>query len=299
MRKPGTPVKQKELSEADFKGLCTLLTQEEGRTLEVLSRQFKFFLRSQPKWKETLRNEKFFNTHPRIMRILEKLHTETVEKSLRVLFSEQGDNLDLEEGLFQLASFLDPFLEKKKISEPLFEMSRELGDRLEKATDCDKAISIFRRYVFEEKGFHGNTYNYYDPDNSFLNKVIERRTGIPISLSSLCILLAQKTLWKGVPLPVVGIGLPSHFIVQFRFPEKSLFMDPFNRGRTVTKADCVEILKKQDIRFKESYLLPVSSHAIVCRTLTNLLNIFSNLGEDSNRDQFLRVLHILNGEDDL
>src|SRR5581483_11002036 len=128
--------------------------------------------------------------------------------------------------------------------------------------------------------FRGNASNYYDPENSYIHKVLRHRAGIPVSLSSVCLLLARRLEWAQKPLPLFGIGLPGHFIVQFSFPEKKILIDPFGQGKIVTRKDCLALLRDQEIPFRESYLSPVSAHAILCRTITNLVHIYSDRGEE-------------------
>ncbi len=133
-------------------------------------------------------------------------------------------------------------------------------------------VGILNHYLFDELKFSGNAANYYHPHNSFLNKVLDLRRGIPISLSVIYLEIG----WA-LGLPVSGIGLPGHFIVGYDVPENPLFIDVFNGGKLLTVEDCLELcqLPLSDlIPFKRDYLKPVSKKAILYRMLLNLKQIY-------------------------
>ena len=108
--------------------------------------------------------------------------------------------------------------------------------------------------------------------------------------------VADRLVWRDRPVPLFGVGLPSHFIVQFRFSEKIVYMDPFNRGKLLARRDCIELLRNQEIGFQESYLTPVNNLTILSRSISNLVYVYNDLGNEKLRDQLLRYLRILNEE---
>ncbi len=134
------------------------------------------------------------------------------------------------------------------------------------------AVTALNHYLFTELGFHGNTENYYDPDNSFLNQVLDSRTGIPISLS----LVYLEIGWR-LGLPMQGVGLPGHFIVSYTLPAATLYIDPFHGGRILSEDDCM-VLSSAPITnlafFRQNYLRPVAKKAILFRMLLNLKQIY-------------------------
>ncbi|HUG37441.1 MAG TPA: transglutaminase-like domain-containing protein, partial [Candidatus Limnocylindrales bacterium] len=96
-----------------------------------------------------------------------------------------------------------------------------------------------REYLFEEAGFAGNREDYYDPRNSFLNDVLDRRLGIPITLSLLLIEVGQR-----VGLALEGVGLPGHFIASARLPTGQILLDPFNGGAILTPDACAHLVER-------------------------------------------------------
>ena len=130
------------------------------------------------------------------------------------------------------------------------------------------------RFLFEAQGFQGNTLDYSDPRNSYLNEVLERRLGIPISLSVLYLEIGR---WLRVP--AVGVGLPGHFIVSIAEDGAGgnpLYLDPFNGGRILTMDDCRELVRGStgQERFDPEYLLPTPPRDIVARMLNNLRGFY-------------------------
>ncbi len=146
--------------------------------------------------------------------------------------------------------------------------------------DPEKPLIIQTRalagFLFDRFGFRGNTADYEDPRNSYLNEVLERRLGIPISLSLLFITLAQE-----VGIPAYGIGLPGHFIVGIRDPLGNLFLDAFNGGQMLTLNDCSRLVKLStgySGELRNEWLAPVRPLDLLARMLNNLRIIYINRG---------------------
>lgn len=132
-------------------------------------------------------------------------------------------------------------------------------------------LNTISEYLFDELKFAGNHTNYHDPRNSFLSDVIERRLGIPITLSLLYIEVGRRA---GVPL--LGIGMPSHFIVRHK-DESDVFVDPFHGGILLSESECAERLKQVTqgaLAWDREYLEPVSSRAFIARMLRNLKLVY-------------------------
>jgi regulator of sirC expression with transglutaminase-like and TPR domain len=106
--------------------------------------------------------------------------------------------------------------------------------------------------------FTGDEQNFYDPENSYFNCVLDRRKiGNPISLSLLYLLLARR-----LRLPMAGIGLPGHFLCRFQSSRAEIYIDPFHGGRVLVKADCIKMVMQLQHRFDDSFLAPVSARRI-------------------------------------
>jgi regulator of sirC expression with transglutaminase-like and TPR domain len=140
------------------------------------------------------------------------------------------------------------------------------------------------RALFIERGFTGNTADYDDPHNSFLDEVMRRRVGLPITLSVLMIEIGRR---KGIPL--VGVGMPGHFLVRSEIG----FVDPFHRGQILDDAGARAFFERTQpgVPFLAHYLNPVGPNAVLARILANLVNTF--LRRDPMRAAWALQLRLL------
>ena len=148
--------------------------------------------------------------------------------------------------------------------------------RADIATSIDP-IAALNRFLFDDLRFHGNRRFYGDPRNSYLTQVIERRLGLPITLSVLYGEVARR-----VGLPVEGIGLPGHFIVRHRDRGGVRYIDPFHQGRLLTVEDCrnlVADLSNGALELQPAMLEPVDARQILTRMLINLKNAYVQEGQ--------------------
>jgi len=160
---------------------------------------------------------------------------------------------------------------------PDLDVDRELESLEALAAACDgPTLDALVRHLFVDLGFEGNRRQYYDPRNSYLNDVLSRRTGIPITLSVLMIAVGRRL---GIPLD--GVGLPGHFLVRDRV-DVDVFVDPFDRGTLLDRAGCERAFHRvhgADATFDPAFLEPVGTFSIVNRMLANLRAVFAALGD--------------------
>jgi len=123
-------------------------------------------------------------------------------------------------------------------------------------------------FLFQTYGLRGNADDYADPRNSYLNQVMDRRLGLPISLSVIFVEIGRR-----LGLPVAGVGLPGHFIARVAGDDGPQYLDPFHGGRPLTVADCRELVRSaagiQGV-FDMAWLAPTPPREIVARMLNNL-----------------------------
>jgi len=152
----------------------------------------------------------------------------------------------------------------------LGELARAASARLEGARGAVDAIARLNAFLYGEERFRGNQDDYYDPRNSFLNDVLERRRGIPITLAIVYVWVARHA-----GLPAAGVGFPGHFLVRCDDPDEIL-VDPF-AGAVVTRAECAERLRASaggEVRFDPRMLEPTPPREIVARLLRNLKQVW-------------------------
>ena len=165
-------------------------------------------------------------------------------KSADELFANEAlkpeSEIDLGRAALFIAKSEYPGLNVDLYLRRLDEIAESIDERLPSAQsgrDPQKIIEQINEHLFEELSFRGNVENYYDPRNSFLNEVLDRRTGIPITLSVIYIEVARR-----LGLKVEGVGMPGHFLVRCHINNKDIILDPFNKGRSLTEADCEQLL---------------------------------------------------------
>jgi regulator of sirC expression with transglutaminase-like and TPR domain len=186
----------------------------------------------------------------------------------------QMPNTDLERGALLIDRFGDPQGDSGLVTRELDRLAEELDRRLVGASDVGERIARLRAFLFTELGFHGNTECYEDPQNSYLSRVLIRRCGIPVSLSVVLLLLAKR-----LNLPIVGIGMPGHFLVRYGTEPSGPYLDAFGGGRVLTREDCAAWLRTSGFAVDARLLLPVGARYVVARMLRNLVAVFTKRGE--------------------
>jgi len=184
--------------------------------------------------------------------------------------------IDLERAAFYIAVEEYPDLDVDAYLNALDTMALEVQERLPVESYPLRILRSLNQYLYGDLGFRGNTDNYYDPRNSFLNDVLDRRTGIPISLSLVYLAIARR-----IGFPMTGIGLPGHFLIRPSVDDMEVFVDPFNQGQILFPEDCQERLSQvfgQPVTMQPAFLSPVTSRQFLARMLTNLKGIYLQQG---------------------
>ena len=193
----------------------------------------------------------------------------------------RGPAPDLETGALLIARSEYPELDPGVCSRALDEFAGALDSRSETAAGVDARLASLVELLSKDAGFKGNEEGYYEADNSYLNRILETKLGIPISLSVLYLLVARRC-----GLSLHGVALPGHFILKFDSAETGKqaekFLDPFHGGRLLTVRECVELLESSGESFRDELLEAVDDRVILCRMLGNLLNIYHG-GSDRRR----------------
>ena len=167
----------------------------------------------------------------------------------------------------------------------LDQLAAESRERVDLGGDPETMLGAIGEYLFGELGFQGDETNFYDPENSYLNRVLDRRRGNPISLSVLYLLLGRR-----LRLPLAGVGLPGHFVCRYQTSAGEIYIDSFRRGRLLTKSDCVKSVLQLRHRFDESCLAPVSARRILLRVCANLHQIYTHLKSPEQGERLQRYL---------
>jgi regulator of sirC expression with transglutaminase-like and TPR domain len=190
------------------------------------------------------------------------------------------DGINLAEAALAIAAEEYTDLDIAGYLERLDEMGSTLRRRLRPDITTGDSIRLLNHYLFQELGFSGDTENYYDPRNSFLNEVIERRLGIPITLSVIYIEVGRR-----IGLPLHGVSLPAHFLVKCVVREGAILLDPYSKGISLGLDDLVQRLKawrggiELDSEMVKNMLASAGSREILARILRNLRGIYLKNGQ--------------------
>ena len=187
-----------------------------------------------------------------------------------------------------------PSLDPDRYLAQLDQFAAELREVLPLLPDPLIMLLTINDYLFNQLGFQGNTENYYDARNSLLNDVIDRRTGIPITLSVIYLEVARR-----LGLPVYGVGLPGHFLVRYRAGERDVIIDPFHAGRVLSVEQCQEMFEEMyggTVKFQMSFLNEATTKQILTRLLHNLKGIYLRVPDYVRALGVIERLLILNPE---
>lgn len=197
--------------------------------------------------------------------------------SVRNRFAEclalPDEQINLAEAALLIAAEEYPRLNVAAYLDKLDRIADLARDRIPLGVSASDYITAINATLFDDYGFQGNRDNYYDPRNSFLNEVIDRRLGIPITLSVIYMAVARR-----IGFAVEGVGLPGHFIVRHQGAAETIYIDPFNRGRVLGEMACAELVAEISggkTELLPTHLSPVTGRQILMRMLSNLLSIYA------------------------
>ena len=227
-------------------------------------------------------------------------------KSTNELFQKwmAGGASDLLKGVYIIARYQYPDLKIEDIEAPLDKIIRDVWLELNNNLTALEKVRILNHIVFEVNGFSRNRKNFYSPQNSFINQVLETRKGNPISLAVIYSLVAQR-----LGLPIYGVNLPRNFILAYQdemvsgnqmdeVTEDVLFyINPYNKGAVLGRKEIAYFLRQQNIDAEPSHFSPCSNLDIIIRMLHNLINAYHKAGYREKAEQFEMVLKMANGED--
>lgn len=234
---------------------------------------------------------------------LEDLNLEKIVYDFQNFYKE---NQNLMKGAYLVSRFSDSiFLDYEDFQKNFFNLVREflkLYPDFLNYSSIEKFQKIID-FLYSLKGFRGNTEDYYNPENSFINVVLESKKGNPISLSVVSLLfyeilknIIESRTNQKLEFKISGINLPGHFILSFNSKEYTTFFDPFNFGRILTYEDCCKYLISNGFGVNIQYFFPASTLTIIRRMLRNLFNFYSyskNSKKEKTIEYIIKNLNIL------
>jgi regulator of sirC expression with transglutaminase-like and TPR domain len=213
----------------------------------------------------SIRDDADASLQPLIDSAIHDLHFEHVLRAWTLVMD--APDVNLERGAFLLALYRFPRLDIPAYRRALDDFADRARAEVDRASGVERAF-VLADVMCDTLGFSGNEDHYYDPNNSYLNQVIDRRLGIPISLSVVYLLLGAR-----LDLPVYGVNLPAHFLVKYVDEHGEAYLDLFSGGEYVSKEACVRFLLKAGVKPRPAYFQAAAPQTILLRMARNVLAI--------------------------
>ena len=215
-----------------------------------------------------------------------KRHFGAYEKQLSEQEDKQAVSLDLINAALIIASVDEQDINIEAYLRQVERMVGDIRSQLADNASPDEIRKTLNHYLFEDNGFHGARFDYYHRANSYMNRLLDDREGLPITLSVL-----YMALGKRLGLQIDGVGIPGHFIVRQRIDDEMLYIDPFDEGKELSMDDVKNLATgDRPDRFDERFLEPASPKNILMRMLNNLLGLAQ---DEEDKEGMLRYLEVL------
>jgi len=210
------------------------------------------------------------------------------------LMAREEAQIDLARACLLISQDAYPGLDVEGYLGEIERFAARLRGRLQGGRDAEERVVELNQFLFDELGFHGNARDYYDPRNSYLNEVLDRRTGIPLTLSVLYLEVGRR-----IGLALEGVSFPGHFLVRLPLRGSMLVLDPFSGGEPQSEADLRARLRRvvpagvtgpvplEQLPL-DQFLEPAGKRQILARLLRNLKGIY----RESDKPE--RLLGVLN-----
>lgn len=234
----------------------------------------------------------------RIENIVHKIQFSSVKEDLNLWY--QSGAFDLLQGALVINRYQYPDLDEQRIILQIEEIKREIWMGLQYEMSSIEKIKLINHIFYNVYGFSGNTKNHHDPQNSYINQVLESKKGNQISLAIIYCTIAQK-----LDIPVYGVNLPQHFILGYIDESKReehefgvlFYINAFNKGAIFGKHDVDQFLRQLNLDPLPGFYAPCSNVEIIRRIIRNLISAYENLGSKEKVEELKELQDILTNTD--
>ncbi|SMO50743.1 transglutaminase-like domain-containing protein [Gracilimonas mengyeensis] len=228
------------------------------------------------------------NERKRVNEVIHKLTFDALESDfIEVMEGGLKTRKSLETAILTLSRFGNPTLRISDYQHKLDHFAQVVEPQIKYKLDERKKMKKFLAFIFEDLNFRGDASNYHAPENCYLSNVIDRRKGLPISLSLVVMFIARR-----LELPFFGINMPIHFMLNFVGDKEELLIDPYDNGEVVTYDQCYFFLKKNNIEPRPEHFRIATNLDIVLRCLRNLIHSYERLEEPGRMESLKNLLNI-------
>lgn len=273
------------LEEKQKQALISLLADDDAKVYQSVRSTILSYGPSSAEWMQKYALSSDPVLRRRAAEIINHFARQEADTQFLAFCLNQGEDFDLEQGVLLLSKTQYPAISMEGYSAVLDDLAGDLRERLNLSAPADQMLRVVNDYVFRELRFTGDEKNFYDPENSYFTRVIDRRTGNVVSLCLFYLLLTRR-----LQLPVTGIGLPGHFLCRYQSTRAEIYIDVFHGGRMLAKMDCVKHVIQLRQRFDESCLAPVSSRRILLRICATLHQVYTQRKSPAQIERLQRYL---------
>ena len=243
-----------------------------------------------------------FEYQERLISLIQEIQVQSTHEMLKKWISSEPS--DLLKGVYLIARYQYPDLQLRDIEQSLDKICKDVWLELNNNLTALEKVRMLNHILFEVNGFTRNTKNFYNPQNSFINQVLETRKGNPISLGVIYCVVAQR-----LGLPVYGVNLPGNFILAYKdelvsgdnlgeVTENILFyINPYNKGTALGRKEINFFLKQKGIEPQPSHYVPCSNPEIIVRILHNVIKAYHKSGYREKAVLFEGVLRMISGSE--
>lgn len=234
----------------------------------------------------------------RIENVVHQIQFNTVKEDLNLWY--QSGAFDLLKGALIVNRYQFPDLDEQKMINQIDEIKREIWLNLQYEMSSIEKVKLINHVFYNVYGFRGNTTNHTDPQNSYINQVLDSKKGNQISLALIYSTLAQK-----LDIPIYGVNLPQHFILGYLDENKRedqdfgvlFYINAFNKGAIFGKHDVDQFLRQLQLEPLPGFYTPCSNVEIIRRIIRNLISSYENLGATEKVFELKELQNILNHTD--
>ena len=279
----------------EIKSLIRLLNDPDREIFEHIHSKLASYGSEAIEYLETAWEEAFDPIQAeRIANLVHEIQFGIVKEELKLWY--QGGSFDLLQGVLTINKYQYPDLDEQKIINQIEAIKRDIWLQMIYDASPAEQIKLINHVFYNIHGFSGNTTNHHDPQNSYLNQVLETKKGNQISLAIIYSIIAQK-----LDIPVYGVNLPQHFILAYvdesmetEFEGGILFyINAFNRGLIFGRRDVDMFLKQLKLHAEKQFYEPCSNADIIRRILRNLISAYENLGSVEKVAELNELLEIV------
>lgn len=199
-----------------------------------------------------------------------------------------NDRRQLEKAILLLARFGNPTLRTLEYSKKLDKIAQQIGSDIAYTPSLSEKMHIMLQFIFRDLRFRGDSKNYHDTENAFLDRVLDRRKGLPITLSLIVMFVSRR-----LDLPFHGVNMPIHFMLMYQTHNQEILIDPFDGGTIVTYDQCYYFLKKNGIEPRPEHLQKADETDILARCIRNLMHSYAKNDQNNKVKDLKNLLNIV------